>query len=70
MEEESLDGDTDDDTLDDIDDSNFMIFVPPLIADCVGRLSADIVTYPLQTILHRLLLQGTGIPVRNSDLGM
>ncbi|EEB16011.1 conserved hypothetical protein [Pediculus humanus corporis] len=36
----------------------------------IGSLSADVICYPLETILHRLYLQGTRTIVDNLDSGM
>ncbi|XP_048382904.1 mitochondrial outer membrane protein SLC25A46 [Stegostoma tigrinum] len=44
-------------------------YYPELIASFVANLCADILVYPLETVLHRLHIQGTRTIIDNTDLG-
>ena len=41
-----------------------------LLASFTGRLLADTILYPLETVMHRLLLQGTRTIIDNTDSGL
>ncbi|ELT89994.1 hypothetical protein CAPTEDRAFT_57909, partial [Capitella teleta] len=45
------------------------IYYPELIATFTGCLLADIAMFPFETVLHRLLLQGTRTIIDNTDTG-
>lgn len=45
-------------------------FYPELLATFTGSLLADITLYPLETILHRLCMQGTRTIIDNTDTGL
>ncbi len=45
-------------------------YYPELIATFTGNLLADTVMYPLETVLHRLCLQGTRTIIDNTDNGL
>ena len=45
-------------------------YYPELLATFTGRLLADICMFPLETVLHRLLLQGTRTIIDNTDNGL
>ena len=45
-------------------------YYPELIAAFTGNLLADTVMYPLETVLHRLCLQGTRTIIDNTDNGL
>uniref|UniRef100_A0A8B9P1C6 Solute carrier family 25 member 46 n=1 Tax=Apteryx owenii TaxID=8824 RepID=A0A8B9P1C6_APTOW len=44
-------------------------YFPELIASFAASLCADVVLYPLETVLHRLHIQGTRTIIDNTDLG-
>ncbi|XP_025900274.1 solute carrier family 25 member 46 [Nothoprocta perdicaria] len=44
-------------------------YFPELIASFAASLCADIMLYPLETVLHRLHIQGTRTIIDNTDLG-
>ncbi|KAJ1208152.1 hypothetical protein NDU88_003540 [Pleurodeles waltl] len=44
-------------------------YFPELIANFVASLCADVLLYPLETVLHRLHIQGTRTIIDNTDLG-
>ncbi|XP_078531619.1 mitochondrial outer membrane protein SLC25A46 [Lissotriton helveticus] len=44
-------------------------YFPELIATFVANLCADVLLYPLETVLHRLHIQGTRTIIDNTDLG-
>ncbi|XP_029427717.1 solute carrier family 25 member 46 [Rhinatrema bivittatum] len=44
-------------------------YFPELIASFAGSLCADVVLYPLETVMHRLHIQGTRTIIDNTDLG-
>ncbi|XP_069481587.1 mitochondrial outer membrane protein SLC25A46 [Ambystoma mexicanum] len=44
-------------------------YFPELIASFVANLCADVLLYPLETVLHRLHIQGTRTIIDNTDLG-
>ncbi|KAK1176338.1 solute carrier family 25 member 46 [Acipenser oxyrinchus oxyrinchus] len=44
-------------------------YFPELMATFAGNLCADVLLYPLETVLHRLYLQGTRTIIDNTDLG-
>ncbi|KAL8203545.1 UNVERIFIED_CONTAM: hypothetical protein K2H54_056357 [Gekko kuhli] len=44
-------------------------YFPELIASFVASLCADVMLYPLETVLHRLHIQGTRTIIDNTDLG-
>ncbi|NXM96424.1 S2546 protein, partial [Sylvia borin] len=44
-------------------------YFPELIASFAGSLCADVMLYPLETVLHRLHIQGTRTIIDNTDLG-
>ncbi len=45
-------------------------YYPELIATFTGNLLADTVLYPLETVIHRLCLQGTRTIIDNTDSGL
>lgn len=45
------------------------IYFPDLVANFCGNMISDIVLYPLETIMHRLLVQGTRTIIDNTDAG-
>ncbi|RDD46266.1 Solute carrier family 25 member 46 [Trichoplax sp. H2] len=45
-------------------------FFPELAAHFFGNMVSDIVLYPLETIMHRLLMQGTRTIIDNTDAGV
>nr|XP_033785023.1 solute carrier family 25 member 46 [Geotrypetes seraphini] len=44
-------------------------YFPELIASFAGSLCADVCLYPLETVMHRLHIQGTRTIIDNTDLG-
>ncbi|XP_054998202.1 mitochondrial outer membrane protein SLC25A46-like [Sorex araneus] len=44
-------------------------YFPELIANFAASLCSDIILYPLETVLHRLHIQGTRTIIDNTDLG-
>ena len=50
--------------------SVYATLYPELLATFTGSLLADIVLYPLETILHRLCMQGTRTIIDNTDNGL
>ncbi|XP_064412727.1 mitochondrial outer membrane protein SLC25A46 [Latimeria chalumnae] len=44
-------------------------YFPELIASFAANLGADVLLYPLETVLHRLHIQGTRTIIDNTDLG-
>ncbi|XP_003223054.1 mitochondrial outer membrane protein SLC25A46 isoform X2 [Anolis carolinensis] len=44
-------------------------YFPELIASFAASLCADVILYPLETVLHRLHIQGTRTIIDNTDLG-
>ncbi|KAG8456317.1 hypothetical protein GDO86_002198 [Hymenochirus boettgeri] len=44
-------------------------YFPELIANFASSLCADVLLYPLETVLHRLHVQGTRTIIDNTDLG-
>lgn len=44
-------------------------YFPELIASFAASLCADVLLYPLETVLHRLHIQGTRTIIDNTDLG-
>ncbi|KAM4708753.1 mitochondrial outer membrane protein SLC25A46 [Discoglossus pictus] len=44
-------------------------YFPELIANFAASLCADVMLYPLETVLHRLHIQGTRTIIDNTDLG-
>ncbi|EMP39922.1 Solute carrier family 25 member 46 [Chelonia mydas] len=44
-------------------------YFPELIASFAASLCADVMIYPLETVLHRLHIQGTRTIIDNTDLG-
>jgi solute carrier family 25 protein 46 len=46
------------------------LYYPQLVATFTGNLLADTLLYPLETILHRLYLQGTRTIIDNTDTGL
>uniref|UniRef100_A0A8D0H152 Solute carrier family 25 member 46 n=1 Tax=Sphenodon punctatus TaxID=8508 RepID=A0A8D0H152_SPHPU len=44
-------------------------YFPELIASFVASLCADVMLYPLETVLHRLHIQGTRTIIDNTDFG-
>ena len=50
--------------------SLYEIYYPELIATFTGNLLADTLLFPLETVLHRLLLQGTRTIIDNTDSGL
>lgn len=45
-------------------------YFPELLATFTGNLLADFVLYPLETVLHRLYIQGTRTIIDNTDTGL
>ncbi|KAK3773005.1 hypothetical protein RRG08_036338 [Elysia crispata] len=45
-------------------------YFPDLLASFTGGLLADMLTYPLETVLHRLYVQGTRTIIDNTDSGL
>lgn len=54
----------------DTDKSLYETYYPELIATFTGNLLADTVLYPLETILHRLFIQGTRTIIDDTDSGI
>ena len=50
--------------------SLYETYYPELIAAFTGNLLADTMLFPIETILHRLLLQGTRTIIDNTDSGL
>ena len=50
--------------------SIYETFYPELLATFTGNLLADTILFPLETIIHRLLLQGTRTIIDNTDSGL
>ena len=44
-------------------------YYPELLAGLIGNLLADITLYPLETVVHRLCIQGTRTIIDNTDTG-
>ncbi len=44
-------------------------YFPELMASFAGSLCADVLLFPLETVLHRLHIQGTRTIIDNTDLG-
>ena len=44
-------------------------YYPELLAGLIGNLLADVTLYPLETVLHRLCIQGTRTIIDNTDTG-
>ncbi|KAM6224865.1 LOW QUALITY PROTEIN: mitochondrial outer membrane protein SLC25A46 [Rhynchocyon petersi] len=44
-------------------------YFPELIANFAASLCSDVILYPLETVLHRLHIQGTRTIIDNTDLG-
>jgi solute carrier family 25 protein 46 len=53
-----------------VEQSIYETYYPELVATFTGNLLADTLLYPLETILHRLYLQGTRTIIDNTDAGM
>ena len=53
-----------------VEQSIYETYYPELIATFTGNLLADTVLFPLETILHRLNLQGTRTIIDNTDTGL
>lgn len=45
-------------------------YFPDLVGSFAGSLLADVTLYPLETVVHRLLVQGTRTIVDNTDTGL
>ncbi|KAK7115532.1 mitochondrial outer membrane protein SLC25A46-like [Littorina saxatilis] len=45
-------------------------YFPELLATFTGQLLADFVLYPLETVVHRLYIQGTRTIIDNTDIGL
>jgi len=45
-------------------------YFPELLASFTGGIMADIITFPLETVLHRLYVQGTRTIIDNTDSGL
>ncbi|GFN80653.1 solute carrier family 25 member 46-like [Plakobranchus ocellatus] len=50
--------------------SVYETYFPDLLASFTGSLLADMLTYPLETVLHRLYVQGTRTIIDNTDSGL
>uniref|UniRef100_A0A0B7B7T2 Solute carrier family 25 member 46 n=1 Tax=Arion vulgaris TaxID=1028688 RepID=A0A0B7B7T2_9EUPU len=50
--------------------SVYETYFPDLLATLTGGLLADIITFPLETVLHRLYVQGTRTIIDNTDTGL
>ncbi|KAK0057675.1 solute carrier family 25 member 46 [Biomphalaria pfeifferi] len=50
--------------------SAYETYFPDLLATFTGGLLADMITYPLETVLHRLYVQGTRTIIDNTDTGL
>ena len=48
----------------------FDMYFPDLLATFTGNLLADLMLYPLETVLHRLYVQGTRTIIDNTDTGL
>ncbi|XP_041369430.1 solute carrier family 25 member 46-like [Gigantopelta aegis] len=48
----------------------FDIYFPELLASFTGSLLADVMLFPLETIIHRLYVQGTRTIIDNTDTGL
>lgn len=57
-------------TSENTDHSMYEAHYNELIATFTGNLLADIMLYPLETVLHRLCLQGTRTIIDNTDTGL
>ena len=44
-------------------------YFPELMASFAASLCADVLLFPLETVLHRLHIQGTRTIIDNTDLG-
>lgn len=53
-----------------VEQSIYETYYPELIATFTGNLLADTVLFPLETVLHRLNLQGTRTIIDNTDTGL
>ena len=47
----------------------FATLFPEMLANFIGNLLADGMLYPLETVLHRLYIQGTRTIIDNTDTG-
>jgi hypothetical protein len=45
-------------------------YVPGMVSSLVGGFAAEVLFRPTTMIMHRLLLQGTGVTVRDGARGM
>jgi len=50
--------------------SIYETYYPELIATFTGHLLSDVLLFPLETIMHRLVLQGTRTIIDNTDTGL
>ncbi|XP_048255089.1 mitochondrial outer membrane protein SLC25A46-like isoform X1 [Haliotis rufescens] len=50
--------------------SVYEIYFPDLLATFTGSLLADLMLYPLETVLHRMYVQGTRTIIDNTDIGI
>ncbi|KAG1698345.1 Solute carrier family 25 member 46 [Nymphon striatum] len=50
--------------------SEFDYYYTEIIATCMAHFMSDVLLYPLETILHRLYLQGTRTIIDNLDSGL
>ncbi|XP_005096971.1 solute carrier family 25 member 46 [Aplysia californica] len=50
--------------------SSYEVYFPELLASFTGGIMADIITFPLETVLHRLYVQGTRTIIDNTDSGL
>lgn len=53
-----------------VEPSIYEMFYPELLATFTSNLLADTVLFPIETILHRLCLQGTRTIIDNTDSGL
>ena len=50
--------------------SIYQSYYPQLVSTFTGNLIADVMLYPVETVLHRLCVQGTRTIIDNTDTGL
>lgn len=65
----SISNETEDEETTGIPHTMTETYFPELIANFYGNMISDIILYPLETIMHRLLVQGTRTIIDNTDAG-
>ncbi|CAL1534585.1 unnamed protein product [Lymnaea stagnalis] len=53
-----------------IEPSAYETYFPELLATFTGGILADMITFPVETVLHRLYVQGTRTIIDNTDTGL